>query len=48
MISDKLLVDYQSFNQNIEFLSQQAMQDIREKIKKIKKDAQALGETIGG
>jgi hypothetical protein len=48
LTSDKLANDYQNFSQNIEFLSQQAMQDVREKIEKIKKAALVLGENIEG
>jgi hypothetical protein len=47
LVSDKIQSDFESRSQNIEFLSQQAMQDVR-KNRKNKKTAQALGETIEG
>ncbi len=48
LTSQKIADDYKNFNENIEFLSKQAVQDVSEKIEKIKKEAQALGKIIEG
>jgi hypothetical protein len=46
MANDKLEKDYEKSSQNIELIAQQEIQQIRMKIRKTKKEAEALGESI--
>jgi hypothetical protein len=46
MANDKLEKDYKNFNKDIENMAEEEIQKIQEKIKKTKKEAQAIGENI--
>ena len=44
--NDKLEKDYKNFNKDIENMAEEEIQKIQEKIKKTKKEAQAIGENV--
>ena len=46
MTNEKLEKDYKNFNKDIENMAEEEIQKIQEKIKKTKKEAQAIGENV--